>query len=70
MPEKASYKEVFNTDALQWGGIGAVNESPIPVEAVPSHGRGTSISIRIPPLGAVYLRGEGKYYREKGADQP
>ena len=70
VPEKASYKEVFNTDALQWGGIGAVNESPIPVEAVPSHGRGTSISIRIPPLGAVYLRGEGKYHREKGADQP
>ena len=70
VPEKASYKEVFNTDALQWGGIGAVNESPIPVEAVPSHGRGTSISIRIPSLGAVYLRGEGKYHREKGADQP
>lgn len=70
VPEKESYKEVFNTDALQWGGIGAVNELPIPVEAVPSHGRGTSISIRIPPLGAVYLRGEGKYHREKGADQP
>ena len=70
VPEKAVYKEVFNTDAPQWGGSGVVNERPIPVEGVPSHGRETSISVRIPPLGAVYLRGEGIYKKEKGADQP
>ena len=68
VPERAEYKEVFNTDALQWGGSGAINETPIPVEAVPSHGRETSIAVRIPPLGTVYLRGAGKYNRKKGAN--
>ena len=68
VPERAEYKEVFNTDALQWGGSGAISETPIPVEAVPSHGRETSIAVRIPPLGTVYLRGAGKYNRKKGAN--
>ena len=68
VPERAEYKEVFNTDAPQWGGSGAINETPIPVEAVPSHGRETSIAVRIPPLGTVYLRGAGKYNRKKGAN--
>ena len=71
VPEKAAYREVFNTDSVQWGGSGFINEEPIVVEAVPSHGRQTSISVRIPPLGAVYLQGEGRFnQQEKGADQP
>ena len=69
VPEKAVYKEVFNTDAVRWGGSGVVNAAPVRVEEIPSHGRRTSISIRIPPLGAVYLRGEG-IYKKKGADHP
>ena len=71
VPEKAAYREVFNTDSAQWGGSGFINEEPIAVEAVPSHGRQTSISVRIPPLGAVYLQGEGRFkQQEKGADHP
>ena len=71
VPEKAAYREVFNTDSVQWGGSGFINEEPIAVEAVPSHGRQTSISVRIPPLGAVYLQGEGRFkQQEKGADHP
>ena len=33
------------------------NTGPIPVEAIPSHGRDKSIALRIPPLGAVFLQG-------------
>lgn len=70
VPEKAEYKEVFNTDAPRWGGSGIVNEKPIPVEAAPSHGRETSIRVRIPALGAVYLQGRGAFKQKKGADHP
>ena len=47
-----------------------VNEKPIPVEETPSHGRETSIRVRIPPLGAVYLQGRGVFKQKKGADHP
>ncbi len=70
VPEKAEYREVFNTDEARWGGSGVVNAGTIPVEEVPSHGREVSIRVRIPALGAVYLRGEGNYKQEKGADHP
>lgn len=70
VPKRAEYREVFNTDDVRWGGSGIVNEKPIPVEAVPSHGRETSIRVRIPPLGAVYLQGRGAFKQKKGADHP
>ena len=70
VPKRAEYREVFNTDDVRWGGSGIVNEKPIPVEAAPSHGRETSIRVRIPPLGAVYLQGRGVFKQKKGADHP
>ena len=70
VPKRAEYREVFNTDDVRWGGSGIVNEKPIPVEAAPSHGRETSIRVRIPPLGAVYLQGRGAFKQKKGADHP
>ena len=70
VPKRAEYREVFNTDDVRWGGSGIVNEKPIPVEAAPSHGRETSIRVRIPALGAVYFRGQGTFKQEKGADHP
>ena len=66
VPPKAVYEEVFNTDEVCWGGSGMVNE-PTAVEPIPSHGYEQSISIRIPPLGAVILQGKGRMKR--GAEQ-
>lgn len=57
VPGKLYYEEVFNTDDAAWGGSGVCNTGPIPVENIPSHGRDTSISLRVPPLGAVFCRG-------------
>ena len=59
-PQVKEYAEVFNSDAEIYGGTGAVNASPCKVEWVPSHGQESSVSIRIPPFGAVFLRGQGK----------
>nr|WP_328806528.1 1,4-alpha-glucan branching protein GlgB [Streptacidiphilus fuscans] len=41
--------EVLNTDAAAYGGSGAVNPGPL-------HGDGASLSLLLPPLGAVWLR--------------
>ncbi len=59
-PQVKEYVEVFNSDAAVYGGTGAVNGAPCKVEWIPSHGQESSVSIRIPPFGAVFLKGRGK----------
>ena len=59
-PPVKEYVEVFNSDAAAYGGTGAVNDAPCPVSWTPSHGQESSVAIRIPPFGAVFLRGQGK----------
>ena len=59
-PGVREYVEVFNSDAPEYGGTGAVNAGPCKVSWKPSHGRESSVSIRIPPLGAVFLEGRGR----------
>ena len=50
---------MFNSDDPAFGGSGVLNELPAQVEWVESHGKESSVAIRIPPLGAVFLEGEG-----------
>ena len=59
-PPVKEYLEVFNSDDVKYGGTGAVNAAPCKVEWKPSHGQESSVAIRIPPFGAVFLRGQGK----------
>ena len=59
-PQVKEYVEVFNSDAAIYGGTGVSNDKPCKVEWIPSHGQENSVSIRIPPFGAVFLRGQGK----------
>ena len=59
-PPCKEYVEVFNSDAAVYGGTGAVNKKPCKVSWEPSHGQEASVSIKIPPFGAVFLRGRGK----------
>jgi 1,4-alpha-glucan branching enzyme len=56
VPVKGFWHEMFNSDAKHYGGSGHGNFGGI--EAVPfaSHGRNYSITLDIPPLGAVFLR--------------
>lgn len=64
VPAKGTYEEVFNTDSEEWGGSGVCNE-PIATEWEPSHSKPCSISMRVPPLGAVVLRGKGRLAKPK-----
>jgi 1,4-alpha-glucan branching enzyme len=68
VPPKATYEEVINTDDARWGGSGVTNQ-PIATERIPSHGWAQSISMRVPPLGAVILRGKGLMKKNGGVTQ-
>ncbi|MDE7262473.1 MAG: 1,4-alpha-glucan branching protein GlgB [Oscillospiraceae bacterium] len=59
-PPVKEYVEVFNSDAEVYGGTGALNEQPCKVDWIPSHGQESSVAIRIPPFGAVFMKGRGK----------
>ena len=59
-PPVKEYVEVFNSDDPKYGGTGAGNAAPCKVSWEPSHGQETSVAIRIPPFGAVFLKGQGK----------
>ena len=67
VPAAARYEVLFNTDDACWGGSGCALPagSRIDVDDIPSHGRETSLSLTIPPLGAVLLRREGKRPQKK-----
>ena len=68
VPAKETYEEIFNTDDLQWGGSGTVNQ-PVKTERISSHGWEQSVSIKIPPLGAVILQGSGCMKEEEDTGQ-
>ena len=59
VPQKKEYREIFNSDALEFGGTGAGNPKPVRTEWIPSHGHPCSIAVTIPPMAGVVLHGEG-----------
>ena len=71
-PPVKEFVEVFNSDDASYGGTGVKNAEPCKVSWKPSHGKESSVSIRIPPLGAVFMVGQGKLrpkpQRKKAAD--
>ena len=55
MPEGGSWAEVLNSDAPVYGGSGVGNLGRVDAEQVPMNGRGHSVRLSVPPLGAVVL---------------
>ena len=56
MPRRGTYHEVFNSDAVRFGGSGVENRGELRTEDVPWHDREQSLVLSIPPLATVYLR--------------
>jgi 1,4-alpha-glucan branching enzyme len=54
VPAVGRYKELLNTDALDYGGSGLVNAS-LATEAIASHGKPQSLAVSVPPLATVFL---------------
>jgi 1,4-alpha-glucan branching enzyme len=56
LPEAGAWEEVLNTDAEGYGGSGVGNLGRVEADETPWHGRPASAQLRLPPLGAVWLR--------------
>jgi 1,4-alpha-glucan branching enzyme len=58
VPSGGRWSELLNTDAVEYGGGGMGNLGSVPAEAAPMHGREFSLPLLLPPLAAVFLKGE------------
>jgi len=55
-PRGGFWREVLNSDALEYGGSGQGNAGGLEAEPVPHHGRPYSLSLTLPPLATVIFR--------------
>jgi 1,4-alpha-glucan branching enzyme len=58
VPAPGFYVEAINSDAPAFGGSNVGNGGGVTAEPIPWMGRPYSLSLMIPPLGALYLRPE------------
>jgi 1,4-alpha-glucan branching enzyme len=58
VPEAGPWREILNGDARVYGGAGWGNLGRVEARATPLHGRPASVSLTLPPLGAVFLTPE------------
>jgi 1,4-alpha-glucan branching enzyme len=56
LPDAGRWREIFNSDALEYGGSGLGNLGAIETEPTPSHGLAASAEITLPPLSALYFQ--------------
>lgn len=56
LPFLGKWEEVINTDAVEYGGSGVGNLGMVTAEEISWNGRPYSTSLRVPPLGAIWLR--------------
>ncbi len=56
VPCGGTWREIFNSDAAEYGGGGMGNLGAVQAEAVPAHGRGFSLPLLLPPLAALFLK--------------
>jgi 1,4-alpha-glucan branching enzyme len=58
VPFGGTWRELLNSDAESYGGGGMGNFGGVAAEDIPTHGRPFSLNLTLPPLGAVFLKGE------------
>ena len=56
LPEGGEWEEILNTDDAKYGGSGVTNLGQVSAEAMEWNGRPYSVELRVPPLGALWLR--------------
>jgi 1,4-alpha-glucan branching enzyme len=56
VPSGGYWKEILNSDALEYGGSGSGNMGGTEALAEKTHGRPYSLRLTLPPLGALFLR--------------
>ncbi|TLV03524.1 1,4-alpha-glucan branching protein GlgB [Dyadobacter luticola] len=53
---EGSWQEIFNSDQERFGGSGIINYDPITAEGHQWHGRANSLTVDLPPMGAIVLK--------------
>ncbi|MEO8558173.1 MAG: 1,4-alpha-glucan branching protein GlgB [Rhodospirillales bacterium] len=56
VPLPGVWREVLNTDSQFYGGGNVGNLGPLQAQAIAAHGRPHSLSLSLPPLGAIVLQ--------------
>ncbi len=56
VPKLGEYIEVFNSDRVEFGGSGVINSGKINAKKEKWHNQDYHVEIRIPPLGAIFLK--------------
>jgi 1,4-alpha-glucan branching enzyme len=56
LPKAGTWHEIINTDAQLYGGSGVGNLGAVRTEDKKWHGQPVSVALRVPPLGALWLR--------------
>jgi len=57
VPGGGFWKEILNSDATAYGGLGHGNLGGQEARAVPCHGRPFSLDLTLPPLAALFFKG-------------
>jgi 1,4-alpha-glucan branching enzyme len=56
LPCAGTWVELINTDSTGYGGSGVGNLGAVEADELPWHGLPASAALRVPPLGALWLR--------------
>jgi 1,4-alpha-glucan branching enzyme len=59
VPTGGVWRELLNSDAADYGGSGQGNLGAIEATPVPFHGRPHSLVLTLPPLGVIFVKGQG-----------
>ena len=56
LPRKGKLKEIFNSDATNYGGSGVSDSKKVLIEALPYDGRDYSVELLLPPLSIIAFK--------------
>jgi 1,4-alpha-glucan branching enzyme len=56
VPRGGEWRELLNSDAAIYGGSGVGNWGAVQAQPIASHGRPQSLELKLPPLGALFLK--------------
>ena len=59
VPTSGFWREILNTDGTEYWGSGQGNLGGRPTEPIPHHGHPHSLTLTLPPLGAIFLKLQG-----------
>lgn len=59
VPLAGSWREIFNSDSIFYGGSNVGNEGRVETSAIATHGQSRSVELVLPPLATIFLRHDG-----------